>query len=105
MPACKLLRQPCPHSRLGSHLPPRHILRSEQVKTLVAYAKARAVRVMLEIDTPGHAASWRYGRPDVMSQCPETFARHGYEWLALDPSVEATFEVWGWMKEAFCVGV
>ncbi len=33
----------------------------------VAYAKDRGVRVMLELDTPGHTAAFRYGYPDVVA--------------------------------------
>lgn len=33
------------------------------------YAKARGVRVMVEIDTPGHTESWGVGYPDIISQC------------------------------------
>ncbi len=34
---------------------------------VVAYAQDRGVRVMLEIDTPGHTAAFRYGYPDVVT--------------------------------------
>jgi len=36
-----------------------------QVKALVAYAKKRGVRVMPEIDLPGHARCWRAAKPKV----------------------------------------
>ena len=40
---------------------------TEEVTGLVAYARARGVRVVVEFDVPGHAASWCAGRPEV---CP-----------------------------------
>jgi hexosaminidase len=40
---------------------------TEDVQEIVQYAKSRGVRIMVEIDTPGHAVSWCNGYPDV---CP-----------------------------------
>ncbi|GIQ91914.1 hypothetical protein KIPB_015382, partial [Kipferlia bialata] len=37
---------------------------------LVAYGKARGVRVVPEYDTPGHAAAWGEGYPGITVQCP-----------------------------------
>jgi len=37
--------------------------------SLAQYAMHRGVMLVLEIDVPGHAASWGRGRPDVMANC------------------------------------
>ena len=37
------------------------------ISDIVEYARMRAVRVMVEFDMPGHAASWCQGYPEV---CP-----------------------------------
>lgn len=52
---------------------------------IVGYAKARGVKVMAEIDVPGHAESWGYGYPELWpsSTCREP----------LDVSNNFTFEV------------
>lgn len=39
------------------------------LERVVAYAADRAVRVIPEIDMPGHAASFAVGRPDVVVDC------------------------------------
>jgi len=40
-----------------------------QVAKVKDYAKMRGVRVMVEIDTPGHAFSWGLGMPQVILNC------------------------------------
>jgi hexosaminidase len=39
------------------------------LELIVAHASDRAIRVIVEIDMPGHAASWAVGRPDVVVDC------------------------------------
>ncbi|GMI56333.1 hypothetical protein ScalyP_jg9345 [Parmales sp. scaly parma] len=57
------------------------------VKEVVAYAKARGVRVMVEIDTPGHAAAWCKGYPEI---CPDA-ANGCFE--PLNPMEDQTFDL------------
>jgi len=39
------------------------------IKTITDNAIDRAVRVIFEIDVPGHAASWAAGYPNTMADC------------------------------------
>ena len=55
------------------------------VKGIVAYAKDRGVRVVPEIDNPGHSASWLVGYPEIGVPTPD-----GY-WSLLDPTNEQTY--------------
>ena len=55
------------------------------VADMVEYARQRGVRVMVEFDIPGHAASWCVGYPDV---CPSPTCLS-----PLDPSANATFDL------------
>jgi hexosaminidase len=41
----------------------------EDIKEVVEYGRERGVKVMIEFDMPGHAASWCTGYPDI---CPST---------------------------------
>ena len=52
---------------------------------LVEYSRLRAVRVLIETDMPGHAASWCAGYPEL---CPSATCQQ-----PLDPSNERTFTV------------
>lgn len=55
----------------------------DDIKDIVEYARLRNVRVLIEFDTPGHAASWCAGYPGI---CPSLSCRE-----PLNPSTEATF--------------
>jgi hexosaminidase len=55
------------------------------VSDIVEYARMRAVRVIVEFDAPGHAASWCRGYPEV---CPSPTCLE-----PLNPATPATFEM------------
>lgn len=62
------------------------------IEAVVQYGASRGVRVFLEIDVPGHAASWTAGYPEVMADC---FVKYSYNInnFALNPTKEETFAV------------
>mmetsp|Transcript_14346 Transcript_14346/g.21493 ORF Transcript_14346/g.21493 Transcript_14346/m.21493 type:complete len:534 (+) Transcript_14346:82-1683(+) len=59
--------------------------RHDDIASLVEYGRERGVRVMIEFDVPGHAASWCAGYPEI---CPSNICLQ-----PLDPSNELTFDV------------
>jgi len=71
---------------------PSMVYSMSDVEMITRYAKERGVRVLLEVDVPGHAASWNVGRPDIMADC---FAKYSYNIndYALNPTLDATYEV------------
>jgi hexosaminidase len=66
----------------------------DQAREIVAYARARGIRVVPEFDIPGHSTSWAVGYPDLASgPGPFTIERHfGVFNPVLDPTRAGTYE-------------
>jgi hexosaminidase len=65
-----------------------------EMREVVAYARARGIRVVPEFDMPGHTVSWQLGYPELGSSTPPTelpvvFGIHDE---ALDPTRESTYK-------------
>ena len=67
----------------------------DQVKDLTRYAMVRGIRIIPELDTPGHAASWGKAPENKEKAC--TFGNTGYMG-PLDVSLDATYTL---VKEVF----
>jgi hexosaminidase len=67
----------------------------EQAKDIVAYARARGIRVVPEFDMPGHTRAWLVGHPELSSDPgPYTIRREfGVEAVAMDPTKESTYQL------------
>lgn len=68
--------------------------RQTDIQEIVDYAADRGIRVIPEINIPGHSTSWFIGYPELASSdgpfsLPETF---GVKAAAFDPSKEGTYE-------------
>ena len=65
----------------------------EDVKEIVAYARARGIRVVPEIEMPGHSAAWLYAYPELASgTVPDAIRREfGVSDVAIDPTREETY--------------
>lgn len=63
----------------------------EQIQQMTAYAADRAIDLIVEIDVPGHAASWTAGKPELMADC---FAKYYYNIndFALNPTLDETYD-------------
>jgi N-acetyl-beta-hexosaminidase len=48
-----------------------------ELRDLTAYAKSKGIRIMPEINVPGHAGSWA-GVPGLIVQCPEFICEKGH---------------------------
>ena len=66
----------------------------DQMREVVAYARARGIRVVPEFDMPGHTSSWilaypEYGSGEYIKELPRVF---GIPRAELDPSNEKTYK-------------
>jgi hexosaminidase len=62
----------------------------EQVREVIAYARARGIRVVPEFDIPGHTTSWLVGYPELASAPgPYHIERN---WGVFDPTMDPTRE-------------
>ena len=57
--------------------PGRKVWTAEEMRDLTAYAKAKNVFIMPEVNVPGHAGSW-FGIPDMVVHCPHFVCERGY---------------------------
>jgi hexosaminidase len=86
----------------SKRLPKLHLMGSdgnfytqEQARDIIAYARARGIRVVPEFDLPGHATAWLVGHPELGS-APGTYTierRPGIFEPALDPTREETYKL------------
>jgi hexosaminidase len=66
----------------------------DEMRDVVAYARARGIRVVPEFDMPGHTLAWQVAYPEIGStpgpfQLPDSFGIHDE---ALDPTRESTYK-------------
>jgi hexosaminidase len=78
-------------TELGSH---GEFYTQDEMRDVVAYARARGIRVVPEFDMPGHTVSWQVAYPDLASspgpfEIPDRFGIHDE---ALDPTRESTYK-------------
>lgn len=65
----------------------------EQARELVAYARARGIRVVPEFEMPGHSTAWLVAYPELNSGTQPSGIRRqfGVSGYALDPTRETTY--------------
>lgn len=80
-------------SRAYSRLAQPPFYTREELEMLVAYAGQRGIRVLPELDVPGHTCSWLQAYPEWGSGNPQPTRRFGVHRECLDPSNPAIFQV------------
>jgi hexosaminidase len=66
----------------------------QDARDLVAYARARGIRVVPEFEMPGHSTAWQFAYPRLASGNPPTSIRRefGIAPFAMDPTREETYQ-------------
>ncbi|MCZ6618019.1 MAG: family 20 glycosylhydrolase [Gammaproteobacteria bacterium] len=65
---------------------------SAELAGLVGYAAARGIRVIPELDMPGHSTSWLAAYPEWGNERTEATRRYGVHPGCLDPTSETVYE-------------
>ncbi|XP_030762521.1 beta-hexosaminidase subunit alpha-like isoform X2 [Sitophilus oryzae] len=56
-------------SQYGAYDPELYVYNTTDVQAVIEYARQRGIRVMPEIDTPGHTRSWGASHPEILTDC------------------------------------
>ncbi len=67
----------------------------DELSGIVDHAAARGIRVVPEVDMPGHVTSWLTAYPELGVRQIEPTERFGVHGACLDPTSESVFEVIG----------
>lgn len=62
------------------------------ISQIVSFAKSRGIRVVVEFDMPGHAASWGVGYPNITAVCPASLSANINN-VPLNPTIPFTYQV------------
>ncbi len=85
----------------SKHFPKLHQLGSDgqyytqdQIRSVIAYAHARGIRILPEFDMPGHCASWLVGYPELASAPGPYSVIHSFGVYdpALDPTRDEVYD-------------
>lgn len=79
---------------------PKAVYTGEDITEIVEYAHARGIRVIPELDTPGHTASWGKSHPEILTECMDSKGNPTGELGPMDPTQEGTFTlIWQVLRE------
>lgn len=63
------------------------------IQDIIEYARLRGIRVVPEFDTPGHARSWGFGYPDLLSRCFYDDGKEDFYRCLVDPTQQDTWDI------------
>ncbi|KAI8111493.1 hypothetical protein M9435_003993 [Picochlorum sp. BPE23] len=70
----------------------------DEIEDVIRYARKRGIRVIVEIDSPGHTGSFAKSHPEMMISCGKASDQKGYP--SMSPAAEETYDVmWRLFRE------
>lgn len=86
-------------SKFGAYTP-EAIYTPDDIAEVVAYARGRGIRVVPELDTPGHTLSWGRGDKKLLTACHDSSGAVTGQLGPLDPTQQHTYTVvWKLLRE------
>ena len=77
---------------------PSYQYTTDDIQYISDYGYDRGIRILYEIDVPGHAASWGKGYPEVLADCVDKYSNVNN--IALNPALNKTYEIlYGILKD------
>ncbi len=81
-------------SAKGAYEPVHHVYRKKDVESVVEYARQRAIRVLMEFDTPGHVRSWGYSQgANLLTECYGKNGKPNGDLGPIDPTKESAYQI------------
>jgi hexosaminidase len=71
---------------------PLEVYSVQDLTDVDTYATDRGVRILFEVDGPGHTASWGQGYPEILATCLSKYS-YNVNNLAVNPVIDKTYEV------------
>ena len=79
-------------AKYGSYNPKNGIYSQDDLNELIYYAKQYGIRIILELDMPGHSYAWGLGYPELICNCSDMYPLEVLYWhSAFDPTKDYVY--------------
>ena len=80
-------------AKKGSFPFPNSIYTQDDLREIVEFGKQLGIRIILELDMPGHSYAWGIGYPQLIADCPQMYPIEVNYWhSAFNPTINYTYQ-------------